>query len=186
MMHNDVLRSVRHMLDLSEGKLIEILKTTDTPVSPEVMSRYLKKEDEEGYMEVPDEVMSHFLNGLITFKRGKNDRFPVPEVEKRVTNNIMLKKLRVAFELKTEDMLSVLALADFKMSEGELSAFFRKEGHKNYRPCGDQVLRYFLKGLTARVRPQTQAQKPAQKTTSVQKPTQKPIQKPTQKPIKKS
>src|SRR5476649_2776769 len=149
MMHNHVLRSVRYMLDMSEGQLIEILKTTGTPVSPDVMSRY---------MEVPDEVMANFLNGLITFKRGKDDRFPAPEVEKRLTNNIMLKKLRVAFELKTEDMLSVLAAADFKMSEGELSAFFRKEGHKNYRPCGDQVLRYFLKGLTARVRPQTQTQ----------------------------
>ena len=153
MMHNHVLRSVRYMLDMSEGQLIEILKTTGTPVSPEVMSRYLKKEDEEGYMEVPDEVMANFLNGLITFKRGKDDRFPAPEVEKRLTNNIMLKKLRVAFELKTEDMISVLTAADFKVSEGELSAFFRKEGHKNYRPCGDQVMRYFLKGLTAKVRP---------------------------------
>jgi len=74
-------------------------------------------------------------------------------VEKRLTNNIMLKKLRVAFELKTEDMIAVLTAADFKVSEGELSAFFRKEGHKNYRPCGDQVLRYFLKGLTAKIRP---------------------------------
>lgn len=153
MMHNHVLRSVRYMLDLSEGQLIEILKTTGTPVSPEVMSRYLKKEDEEGYMEVPDEVMANFLNGLIVFKRGKDDRFPAPEVEKRLTNNIMLKKLRVAFELKTEDMITVLTAADFKVSEGELSAFFRKEGHKNYRPCGDQVLRYFLKGLTAKIRP---------------------------------
>lgn len=153
MMHNHVLRSVRYMLDLSEGQVIEILKTTGTPVSPEVMSRYLKKEDEEGYMEVPDEVMANFLNGLIVFKRGKDDRFPAPEVEKRLTNNIMLKKLRVAFELKTEDMITVLTTADFKVSEGELSAFFRKEGHKNYRPCGDQVLRYFLKGLTAKIRP---------------------------------
>ncbi|MEE8729709.1 MAG: DUF1456 family protein [Rahnella inusitata] len=153
MMHNHVLRSVRYMLDMSEGQLIEILKTTGTPVSPDVMSRYLKKEDEEGYMEVPDEVMANFLNGLITFKRGKDDRFPAPEVEKRLTNNIMLKKLRVAFELKTEDLIAVLNAADFKVSEGELSAFFRKEGHKNYRPCGDQVLRYFLKGLTAKVRP---------------------------------
>lgn len=153
MMHNHVLRSVRYMLDLSEGQVIEILKTTGTPVSPEVMSRYLKKEDEEGYMEVPDEVMANFLNGLIVFKRGKDDRFPAPEVEKRLTNNIMLKKLRVAFELKTEDMIAVLTAADFKVSEGELSAFFRKEGHKNYRPCGDQVLRYFLKGLTAKIRP---------------------------------
>jgi uncharacterized protein YehS (DUF1456 family) len=153
MMHNHVLRSVRYMLDLSEGQLIEILKTTGTPVSPDVMSRYLKKEDEEGYMEVPDEVIANPPNNLITFKRGKDDRFPAPEVEKRLTNNIMLKKLRVAFELKTEDMISVLTAADFKVSEGELSAFFRKEGHKNYRPCGDQVMRYFLKGLTAKVRP---------------------------------
>ncbi|WAT01299.1 DUF1456 family protein [Rouxiella chamberiensis] len=153
MMNNDVLRSVRYMLDLSEGRLIEILASTGTIISPPVMSRYLKKEDEADYLVCPDEVMANFLNGLIFFKRGKDDRFPAPEVEKRVTNNVMLKKLRVAFELKTEDLQSVLAAADFKVSEGELSAFFRKEGHKNYRPCGDQVLRYFLKGLTMRVRP---------------------------------
>jgi hypothetical protein len=67
-----------------------------------------------------------------------------------VTNNIILKKLRVAFELKEDDMHAILKAAEFPVSKPELSALFRKFGHTNYRPCGDQLLRNFLKGLTLR------------------------------------
>jgi uncharacterized protein YehS (DUF1456 family) len=73
-------------------------------------------------------------------------------VEKRVTNNVVLKKLRVAFELKDIDMHQILADAGFPISKPELSALFRQPGHKNFRLCGDQLLRNFLKGLTLRVR----------------------------------
>ncbi|MDM3696825.1 DUF1456 family protein, partial [Proteus mirabilis] len=56
------------------------------------------------------------------------------------------KKLRVAFELKDMGMINIYELADIRVSNPELSAIFRKTGHKNYRNCGDQLLRYFLKG----------------------------------------
>ena len=77
---------------------------------------------------------------------------PPRPVEKRVTNNVVLKKLRVAFELKDVDMHQILAEAGFPISKPELSALFRQPGHKNFRLCGDQLLRNFLKGLTLRVR----------------------------------
>ncbi|MCY1250703.1 hypothetical protein D9M72_643630 [compost metagenome] len=86
------------------------------------------------------------------FKRGKDDSRPALPVELPVTNNIIMKKLRVAFELKEDDLHAILKAADFPVSKPELSALFRKVGHNNYRPCGDQLLRNFLKGLTLRVR----------------------------------
>ena len=64
----------------------------------------------------------------------------------------VLKKLRVAFQLKDVDMHEIFAAAGFPLSKPELSALFRQPDHKNYRACGDQLLRNFLKGLTARVR----------------------------------
>jgi uncharacterized protein YehS (DUF1456 family) len=73
-------------------------------------------------------------------------------VEKRITNNVVLKKLRVAFALKDVDMHEIFESAGFPISRPELSALFRQPGHNNYRVCGDQLLRNFLKGLTLRVR----------------------------------
>jgi uncharacterized protein YehS (DUF1456 family) len=67
-----------------------------------------------------------------------------------VTNNTVLKKLRVAFELKEDDMHAILQSVDFPVSKPELNALFRKAGHSNYRACGDQLLRNFLKGLAQR------------------------------------
>ena len=64
----------------------------------------------------------------------------------------ILKKLRIAFDLKQEDIEALMARSNFKVSSSEIGALFRKAGHDNYRPCGDQLLRNFLKGLTLRVR----------------------------------
>ena len=96
--------------------------------------------------------LAHFLDGLVFFKRGKDDSLPARPVETRVTNNVVLKKLRVAFERKDVDMHQILEAAGFPISKPELNALFRKAGHKNFRLCGDQLLRNFLKGLTLRVR----------------------------------
>ncbi|MBL0342696.1 MAG: DUF1456 family protein [Bacteroidetes bacterium] len=64
-----------------------------------------------------------------------------------MSNNDILKKLRVALELRDADIIHILSLEDFKISKTELSAFFRTEDHPNYKPCGDQILRKFLNGL---------------------------------------
>ncbi len=154
MTNNDVLRSLRYALDLSEIKIVEICKLVDVTVDRTEVASLLKKEDEEGYVECNDEIMAAFLDGLIVFKRGKLGTQSVPDKNPRtrLSNNTKLKKIRVAFELKEEDMHVILGLADFQISKPELSALFRKKGHKNYRDCGDQILRNFLKGLTIRLR----------------------------------
>ncbi len=152
MINNDVLRSVRYMLNINDAKMVEIIKMDNFDVAVSAMSTYVIKEGEPGFENCPDEVMAHFLNGLVFFKRGKDDKFPAPEVELPITNNLVLKKLRVAFELKDTDMHQIFTAVEFRISKPELSALFRKAGSKNFRPCGDQMLRYFLKGLAQRLR----------------------------------
>ncbi|MFS2158606.1 DUF1456 family protein [Pseudomonas sp. Pseusp122] len=152
MMNNDVLRSVRYMLDISDGKIAEITALGGLEISKADVIAFMKKDEEEGYQDCSDEIMAHFLDGLVFFKRGKDESRPAQPIELPITNNIVLKKLRVAFELKEDDMHAILSAAQFPVSKPELSALFRKVGHNNYRPCGDQLLRNFLKGLTLRVR----------------------------------
>jgi uncharacterized protein YehS (DUF1456 family) len=152
MMTNDVLRSVRYMLDLADAHIVDIIKLTDYEVSQQDVASWLKKEGEEGFAECPNIVLAHFLDGLVIFRRGKNENAAAEPAARSASNNQVLKKLRVAFELKEDDLNSIMDAAGFKISKPELSALFRKEGHKNYRHCGDQFLRNFLKGLTLRIR----------------------------------
>jgi uncharacterized protein YehS (DUF1456 family) len=153
MIHNDVIRSLRYMLAINDNKLISIAKLGGIDLLQSEIESYVKKEDEAGYVQCPDKVMSHFLNGLIYFKRGKDESRPPLATESFVSNNTILKKLRVAFELKDDDIVAILEEAGFKVTATEISSFFRKEDHRNFRPCGDQFLRNFLKGLTSRVKP---------------------------------
>lgn len=154
MINNDVLRSIRYMLDLSDNKVVEIVRLADPAfvVEKDDVRAFLLKEDEPGYLACSDAVLAHFLDGLIIHRRGRDESVPLRPVEKRVSNNVVLKKLRVAFELRDVDMHQVFVDAGLPVSKPELSALFRQPGHKNYRPCGDQLLRNFLKGLTLRVR----------------------------------
>ena len=155
MITNDVLRSIRYMLDLSDGKIAEICALADPAfvVDKADVPGWLRKEDEEGFVACDDRTLAHFLDGLIVQFRGRDESQPLRPVEKRITNNLVLKKLRVAFELKDVDMHSIFESAGFPVSKPELSALFRQPDHKNFRACGDQLLRNFLKGLTLRVRP---------------------------------
>ncbi|TFF42830.1 DUF1456 family protein [Pseudomonas sp. RIT623] len=152
MNHNDVLRSLRYMLKANDQKMAEIIKLSGLEVPVEAIATYVKKEEEPGFVRCPEKVMAHFLDGLVIHRRGRDDSRPPQPIELPVTNNTILKKLRVAFELKEDDLHAVLKAVNFPVSKPELSALFRKVGHDNYRPCGDQLLRNFLKGLTLRVR----------------------------------
>jgi uncharacterized protein YehS (DUF1456 family) len=154
MINNDVLRSIRYMLDLSEPKVVEIARLADSSlvIERDDVRGFLRKEGELDYLACSDEVLAHFLDGLIVHLRGRDESLPPRPVEKRISNNVVLKKLRVAFELKDVDMHQVFVDAGFPVSKPELSALFRQSGQKNFRQCGDQLLRNFLKGLTFRVR----------------------------------
>ncbi len=154
MINNDVLRSIRYMLDLSDIKVVEITKLADPefPIEKADVLAFLRREDDPEYAECSSRVLAHFLDGLVIYLRGRDESIPPRPVEKRVTNNVVLKKLRVAFEMKDTDMHETFAAAGFPVSKPELTALFRQSTHKNFRLCGDQMLRNFLKGLTLRVR----------------------------------
>ena len=154
MINNDVLRSIRYMLDLSDIRVVEITKLADPafPIEKADVQAFLRKDEDPDYAECSNAVLAHFLDGLIIHCRGRDESLPPRSVEKRVNNNVVLKKLRVAFALKDVDMHEIFESAGFPISKPELTALFRQPGHNNYRVCGDQLLRNFLKGLTLRVR----------------------------------
>jgi uncharacterized protein YehS (DUF1456 family) len=149
MIHNDVLRSLRYLLNISDATLIDIIRLGGREVSKAEIVAFLKKEEEEGYKLCSDVVIAHFLNGLVIYKRGKDESRPPQPIEVPVTNNTVLKKLRVAFELKDDTIIALLDKAGFQVSKAEIGAFFRRPDHRNYRDCGDQFLRNFLKGLAS-------------------------------------
>jgi uncharacterized protein YehS (DUF1456 family) len=148
MTHNDVLRSLRYLLNVSDAKLGDIIRLGDGDVSQADLVAMLKKDDEAGYKECGHDVMARFLNGLVVYKRGRDERRPPPPVEVPVTNNAILKRLRVAFELRDDDIIALIEKGGLRVSKGELGAFFRRPDHRNYRDCGDQFLRNLIKGLS--------------------------------------
>lgn len=154
MINNDVLRSIRYALDLGDAHVIAItrLSQPESTLTPARVAAFLKKEGEPGFEACDDVTLAHFLEGLVFHRRGRDDSSPRRPVEKRVDNNIVLKKLRIAFELKDEDMHAIFDAADFPVTKPELSALFRQRGHKHFRACGDQMLRNFLRGLALRLR----------------------------------
>jgi uncharacterized protein YehS (DUF1456 family) len=152
MTHNDVLRSLRYLLNVSDAKLGDIVRLGDGDVSQADLVAMLKKDDEVGYKECGHDVMARFLNGLVIYKRGRDESRPPPPVEVPVTNNAILKRLRVAFELRDDDIIALIEKSGLRVSKGELGAFFRRPDHRNYRDCGDQFLRNLLKGLSANPR----------------------------------
>ena len=150
MLSNDILRSVRYILKSNNNDLVRILALAEVETTPANIASWITKEDEEGFVRCPDIILSSFLNGLIYDKRGKDESAPVLSPERRVNNNIVLKKLRIAFSLKSDDVLAIMTEQKFRVSMPEITAMMRAPDHKNYRECGDQFMRYFLRGLTER------------------------------------
>ena len=158
MTNNDILRRTRYALNINDSAMIEIFRMAGHEIDRTALTAFLKKEDEDGYVNCSNKVLVSFLDGLILHKRGMKET-ESSQPEKPVlplTNNDVLKKLRIALELKEDDMTGVLRMADIAVSKSELTALFRRKGHKNYKECGDQFLRNFLKGLSIRYRKQDQ------------------------------
>jgi len=150
MLSNDILRSLRYTLKANNNDMVRILALADMESTSAGFDTWMTKEDEEGFVRCPDIILSGFLNGLIYHKRGKDDSAPELALERRVNNNTVLKKLRIAFSLKTDDILVIMTQQKFRVSMPEITAMMRAPDHKNYRECGDQFLRYFLRGLVIR------------------------------------
>lgn len=169
MTNNYILRRLRYTFNYQDQKMISICAHVGLEVSLEQMQGWLKKDDDPAYLRCSDHEMAQFLNGFIIEKRGKKDD-QIPKAEYQINNNILLRKLKIALNLIDQDILDLLALADFELGKAELTAFFRKPDHRHYRECQDQILRNLLQGLQIQqtnqstARPQSQYQ--ALKSTS--------------------
>ena len=151
MTNNDILRRLRYTFDFDDSKMIALFGLADLEVTRGQVSDWLKKEDDPAYQNCTDTQLAIFLNGLINDKRGKKEG-PQPEPENCLTNNIIFRKLKIALDLKTDDILEMMKLVNLRMSKHELSAFFRRPDHKHYRKCKDQILRNFLKSVQLKYR----------------------------------
>jgi uncharacterized protein YehS (DUF1456 family) len=149
--NNDILRRVRFIFDFNDSTMISIFGFSEHTVTRQEVSDWLRKDDEPNYSECSDRHLALFLNGLIIKNRGKKDG-PAPEAENFLNNNMIFRKLKIALDFKDENILETMELAGFPVSKHELSAFFRKSDHKNYRNCQTQILRNFLKGLQRKYR----------------------------------
>lgn len=152
MVNNDVLRRLRYALHQTDAQCIALLASVGVQVTDWELLAYMTREDEPAFVACPDRVLSGFLDGFVLQRRGPRDPSTPAPPEGRLTNNLVLRKLRIALEFKEADMLEVLALGGMTISASELGALFRSPSHKHYRPCGDQLLRNFLAGLTIKLR----------------------------------
>ena len=151
MTNNDILRRIRYVFDFNDDKMISLFALADCEVTRAQISDWMKAEEDPDCEKLSDKLLATYLNGLINDKRGKREG-PQPVPEKDLSNNSIFMKLKIALNLHAEDILEIMNLSDFRMSKHELSAFFRKPGHKHYRECKDQILRIFLKGLQMQYR----------------------------------
>jgi uncharacterized protein YehS (DUF1456 family) len=163
MTNNDCLRRIRYVLDFDDSAMINTFAHVEQQVTREQLCAFLKKDDDPDFQQCSDSLFANFLNGLIIEKRGKKaGEQALPE--KRLNNNIIFRKLRIAFDLKAEDILTLLAQQDCQISKHELSAFFRKTGTRQYRECKDQILRNFLSALQSKHRGPNDSQKTGEET----------------------
>ncbi|MEQ6378065.1 DUF1456 family protein [Bacillaceae bacterium S4-13-56] len=159
MTNNDILIRLRYALDIKDSEMVEIFRLGDVDVSIEGIKEILTKpneEDDEFLVKVNNRMLESFLNGFIIYKRGKQEpragQLEKPVFSDESHNNILLKKMKIALSLTSEDMLEILSKAGVNVTKGEMSALLRKKGHKNYKECGDRYARNFLKGLAIKYR----------------------------------
>lgn len=154
MANNDILRSIRDALTIDDAAMLQIFRHAGREMGQSTISALLKTEDEDGYIPCSDPILGFFLDGLIIHKRGRQDGATASAAQPTatLTKNAIVKKLRIALDLKEDDLVSILKSGRVEISKNDLGALFRKEGNKHYKECSDQVFRGFLKGLALRCR----------------------------------
>lgn len=150
MTNNDLLRRLRYALNLNGVSMAEIFALAGYEINPVEILKFLKKEDEHGYVACDNRTMHLFLEGLIIHKRGHQEQSSVPAQSPgfAFTNNLILRKLRIALELNDDTVIAIMKRAGVNISKPQLSAMFRSVEHRNYKECGDQFMRNFIRGLT--------------------------------------
>lgn len=155
MTNNEILRRIQHALNLKNAQIIKAIEQADVTVAHDQVINWLKDDNDKSCSTMKDKELAVFLNGFINLKRGKKEgEQPKPEVA--LTNNMIFMKLRIALNMKAEDVLDVLEVVGISLSKYEIGAYFRKPENKNYKVCEDQLLCDFLNGVQFTNRPDSE------------------------------
>lgn len=162
MTNNDIILRLRYALDIKNIDVVEMFKLGGMKYSKDDVLNMLKKVQEDetppaGFIEVNNDMLEAFLNGLIIFKRGpqkprEGQAAPETPTMKDHANNMLLKKVKIALKMTSEEVLDTLYDGGVIVSKGELGAILRSPSHRNYKPCGDRFARNFIRGLTLHYR----------------------------------
>ena len=152
MHYNNVLRRLRYALDLNDEALIALFDAAGVQAAPEHVTAWLLREDDPDMQDCGAERFEAFLDALIVQRRGPPPLHMAPPPRTPLTNNAILKKLRIALSLRDVDIIEILAIGGHEVTKSGLGGLFRPPGHVHYRPCGDQFLRAFFRGLTVKLR----------------------------------
>jgi uncharacterized protein YehS (DUF1456 family) len=144
---NEILYRVKKALTLSTKEIVNAYTLVEFTMSESHLDSLLKRRQEKGFMLCSYEELGLFLDGLVVLKRGPSPKKQDEDEVIDLTNNLILKKLRIALELKEAETEIIFGLADITLTKQELKSLFRKEGHKNFKPCSDSLLMAFLDGL---------------------------------------
>lgn len=145
---NDILFKIKTALSLDDDSIIKAYTLAEYEMSQERLTSILKRHQDKGYEEATYEELGLFLDGLVLLKRGANNKEKKEDDEVvALTNNLILKKLRVALELKEPELIILFALAEVNITKRQIGSLFRKEGSKNFKSCSDELLLSFLEGL---------------------------------------
>jgi uncharacterized protein YehS (DUF1456 family) len=135
MINNDVLRSLRYSLNINDATVLEVFSQANYSLTQSELAAFLLPEEDENRVLCTDEVMAHFLDGLVFFKRGKNDKLPTQPVQWPINNNVILKKLRVAFELKTPTCMTFCKPPTSRCPSQNSARCFVKRGKRTFAPA---------------------------------------------------
>ncbi len=144
---NEILYRIQQALNLTIDEMLETYKLEDFPMEASHLESLLKRRHDKNFIPATYEELGVFLDGLVTLKRGPSPKKQTDDEAVALTNNLILKKLRVALELKEAETEIIFGLADVELSKQQLASLFRKEGHKNFKACSDELLMAFLEGL---------------------------------------
>jgi uncharacterized protein YehS (DUF1456 family) len=144
---NEILYRIQKALNLTTEEMLEAYKLEAYEMDASHLESLLKRRQDDGFRVATYEELGVFLDGLVTLKRGPSPKKPNDDEAVELTNNLILKKLRIALELKEAETEIIFGLADVELSKQQLASLFRKEGHKNFRACSDELLMAFLDGL---------------------------------------
>ena len=152
MANNDKLRSIKDALSLDDATMLQIFTEAGREIGQSALAAFLKTADEDDYIPCSSPIMGFFLDGLILHYRGRQEGSPVQAAAPlaELSNNAILKKLRIALDLKEEDLVHIFKTAGIVITKHELTALFRKPGNRHFKECTDQLLSGFIQGVALR------------------------------------